>query len=263
MDRDKERAGRREPGREDLHHPHEDRERDLRGTEDLRDEDELRAEDRGAYTAHYGDSSGEHPGEVGPGMRMGDTQTGEFRGHGREQEGLNQTGSDLEDEDELRVQRTEEELVAGTREREAGQVKVSKQVHTEREQLRVPTRHEEVSVERVPVNEEGTGAEIGEDEISMPVVEEEVVTDKRPVVKEEIRVRKDVVQDEELVEEDVRREEVDIEDHTQRLEEGRSTKSRREGETAETPEQPGRQAGTEQPGKEDFIDKAKRKLQGR
>ncbi len=96
----------------------------------------------------------------------------------------------------------------------------------------------------------------------MPVTEEEVVVDKRPVVKEEIRVRKDAVQDEELVEEDVRREEIDIEDHTQRLEEGR-TESRREGETAQTTEEPGRQAQTEQTGKEDFIDKAKRKLQGR
>ena len=35
----------------------------------------------------------------------------------------------------------------------------------------------------------------------MPVTEEEVVTEKRPVAKEEIRVRKDVVQDEEVVEE--------------------------------------------------------------
>jgi stress response protein YsnF len=36
--------------------------------------------------------------------------------------------------------------------------------------------------------------------------------EKRPVVKEEVRVRKDVVQDEEVVEEDVRKEEVDIDD---------------------------------------------------
>ena len=122
---------------------------------------------------------------------------------------------DLRDEDELRVQRSEEELRTGTREREAGKVGVRKQVRTEREQVRVPTRHEEVSVERVPVNEEGTGAEIGDDEVSMPVVEEEVVVEKQPVVKEEIRVRKDVVEDEEVVEEDVRCEEVDIEDATQ------------------------------------------------
>src|SRR5215218_2827022 len=119
------------------------------------------------------------------------------------------------DEDELRVQRIEEELRAGTREREAGAMRVRKRVRTDREQLRVPTRHEEVSVERAPVEgREASEAEIGEDEIVMPVTEEEVVVEKRPVVKEEIRVRKDVVEGEEVVEEDVRKEEVDVEDAT-------------------------------------------------
>jgi uncharacterized protein (TIGR02271 family) len=49
----------------------------------------------------------------------------------------------------------------------------------------------------------------------MPVTEEEVVTEKRPVVKEELRIRKDAVQDEEVVEEDVRKEEVDVDDETE------------------------------------------------
>ena len=173
------------------------------------------AADRGAYGDYYADK--EREGEVGPGVRMGDTETGEFRGHGRGQEGVNQPGDDLEDEDELRVQRIEEELRAGTREREAGAMRVRKRVRTDREQISVPTRHEEVSVERVPVEgREASEAEIGEDEVTMPVTEEEVVVEKRPVVKEEIRVRKDVVEDEEVVEEDVRREEVDVEDHTER-----------------------------------------------
>src|SRR5215213_4070217 len=118
-------------------------------------------------------------------------------------------------EDELRVQRVEEELRAGTREREAGALKVRKRVRTDREQISVPTKHEEVSVERVPVEgREASEAEIGEDEVSMPVTEEEVVTEKRPVVKEELRIRKDVVEDEEIVEEDVRKEEVNVEDAT-------------------------------------------------
>ena len=174
------------------------------------------SEQRGDYGDYYGDE--EREGEVGPGVRMGDTETGEFRGHGREQEGVNQPGDDLEDEDELRVQRSEEELRAGTREREAGALNVRKRVRTDREQVSVPTKHEEVSVERVPVQEgrEASEAEIGEDEVVMPVTEEEVVTEKRPVAKEEIRVRKDTVQDEEVVEEDVRREEVDVEDQTER-----------------------------------------------
>ena len=166
-------------------------------------------EERGIYSGYSG--------EVGPGMYEGDTETGEFRGHAEDDEGVNQsTGSDLEDRDELRVQRTEEELVAGTREREAGQLKVRKRVRTDHEQIAVPTRHEEVSVERVPVSSEATEAEIGEVEVSVPVTEEEVVVSKRPVVKEEVRIRKDVVEDTEVVEEDVRREEVDVEDDTSR-----------------------------------------------
>src|SRR5829696_7565091 len=124
--------------------------------------------------------------------------------------------TDLADEDEVRVQRTEEELAAGTREREAGQLKVRKRVRTDREQIEVPTRHEEVSVERVPVEGEASEAEIGEDEVVVPVTEEEVVVGKRPVVKEEVRIRKDVVEDTEVVEEDVRREEIEVEDETKR-----------------------------------------------
>jgi uncharacterized protein (TIGR02271 family) len=69
-------------------------------------------------------------------------------------------------------------------------------------------------VERVPASGEATEAEIGEDEVVVPVSEEEVVVGKRPVVKEEVRVRKEAVEDTETVEEDVRREEVEIEDDT-------------------------------------------------
>jgi uncharacterized protein (TIGR02271 family) len=120
------------------------------------------------------------------------------------------------DEDELRVQRSEEELRAGTREREAGAINVRKRVVTEPQQMEVPTRHEEVSVERVPVEGEASEAEIGDEEVSIPLTEEEVVVEKRPVAKEEVRIRKDVVEDTEVVEEEVRREEVDIDDATER-----------------------------------------------
>src|SRR5829696_4965961 len=53
------------------------------------------------------------------------------------------TGAAVSDEDELRVQRSEEELRAGTRERQAGAVNVRKRVRTDRERVEVPTRHEE------------------------------------------------------------------------------------------------------------------------
>jgi uncharacterized protein (TIGR02271 family) len=124
--------------------------------------------------------------------------------------------TDVSYEDEVRVQRTEEELRVGTRERRAGSIRVRKRVRTDREHIEVPTRREEVTVERLPAEGEPSKAEIGEDEVVVPVTEEEVVVRKRPVVKEEVRIRKDVVEDTEVVEEEVRREEVEVEDETER-----------------------------------------------
>jgi uncharacterized protein (TIGR02271 family) len=167
--------------------------------------------ERGSYEAYSSSESG----SVGAGMRMGDTESGEFREHGLQEEGVSdQSGSDLEDEDELRVQRSEEELRAGTRQREAGSLNVRKRVVSERQRMEVPTRREEVTVDRVPVEGEATEAQIGDDEVRVPLTEEEVVVEKRPVAKEEVRIRKDVVEDTEVVEEDVRKEEVDVDNQS-------------------------------------------------
>ena len=148
-------------------------------------------EDRGAYGSYYSDDEDND---------LGDRD-------------------EVRDDDELTVQRTEEELRAGTREKEAGEVNVRKRVRTDREQVKVPKKREEVTVERVPVSEEegermAAGAEIVEDgdEIRVPIVEEEVVVEKRQVVKEEVRLKKNVVEEEEIVEEDVRKEEVEVDD---------------------------------------------------
>jgi uncharacterized protein (TIGR02271 family) len=65
-----------------------------------------------------------------------------------------------------------------------------------------------------PVSGDASEAEIGEDEVVVPVTEEEVVVGKRAVAKEEVRVKKDVVEDTEVVEEAVRREEIDVGDDT-------------------------------------------------
>ncbi len=121
-------------------------------------------------------------------------------------------------DDELTVQRTEEELRAGTREREAGGVNVRKRVRTDKEKVTVPKKHEEISVERVQVDEGSSSpeAEIGEEDVSITVMEEEVITDKKAVVKEELRIKKDVVEKEEVIEEDVRKEEIEVDDETER-----------------------------------------------
>ena len=194
---------------------------------------------RGTYGAYYSDAVGdervdlqpgeraearEHSGEERPSAAPGEAD--HEREELREHEELRERG-DLTDEEELRVQRSEEELRAGTRERRAGSVNVRKRVRTDHERLSVPKRREEVSVERVRVEDrQASEAEIGEDdEVRIPVVEEEVVVEKRPVVKEEIRLRKDVVEEEEVVEEDVRKEEVDIEDRIERGEGSRRAKT--------------------------------------
>src|SRR5215210_144116 len=127
------------------------------------------------------------------------------------------------EDDDVRVRRSEEEIRVETREREAGEMRVRKRVRTERERLTVPKKHVELTVERVPVEgassegeEASTIPQIGEEEIVIPVVEEEIVVEKRPVVKEEIRIHKQVVEDVEVIEEDVRKEEVEIVDETGR-----------------------------------------------
>ena len=185
---------------------------------------ERSAEDTGGYGAYYRDEERAEigrPGSGAAGPEAGPAQTNEGRGIDRE--GLLGAAGDQEKEDELRVRRSEEELKIGTREREAGSVRVRKRVVTEHERIVVARKRVEVTVENVPV--EGgaipaggrtTESEIREEEIVVPVIEEEIVVEKRPVVKEEIRIRKEVVEDTEIVEEDVRREEVEVDDETTR-----------------------------------------------
>jgi len=87
----------------------------------------------------------------------------------------------------------EEELVAGAREVTTGTVRVSKQVEQVRKIVTAPAVHDVVEVNRIPVNrmvdaipqmrEEG-------DILVIPVVEEELVIQKRLVLKEEIHIRR-------------------------------------------------------------------------
>lgn len=118
-----------------------------------------------------------------------------------------------EDEQERsRLTRAEEELHIGKREVSRGEVRVGKHVETEHVSEPVTRRREEVVIERRPV-EAGARADasIRDDEVRIPLMEEEVVVDKRAVVKEELVVGKRVVEERDTVEADVRREEFDIE----------------------------------------------------
>jgi uncharacterized protein (TIGR02271 family) len=113
-------------------------------------------------------------------------------------------------EREARLTVSEEELAVGKRTVSAGEVGVQKRVETEHVREAVPVMREEVTVERRPATGRTTAAEIGDDEIRVPLSQEEVTFEKRVVPKEELVIKKHQVQGEEVVEDDVRRERAEV-----------------------------------------------------
>lgn len=113
-------------------------------------------------------------------------------------------------EQEVRVPLAEEELEATKHEREAGEVRVRKDVTTEEKNITVPVTREEVHVERVPASGEASEASFQEEETRVPVHEEEIEVHKRPVVREEVRVSKTAHQEQEQVGATTRKEHAEI-----------------------------------------------------
>ena len=125
-----------------------------------------------------------------------------------------QPRAETTDRDRTKLTRTEEELHIGKQKVAAGEVRVGKHVETEHVTQPVTRRREEVVVERRPVDAGARAdAAISEDEVRIPLVEEEVIVEKRPVVKEELVVGKRVVEERDTVEADLRREEFDIDEN--------------------------------------------------
>jgi uncharacterized protein (TIGR02271 family) len=118
------------------------------------------------------------------------------------------------EEEQARIPLREEELEAQKREKE-GEVLIHKDVYTETERLEVPVQKEEVRVEHVPAGEARLGetteeSAFREEDIRIPVREEEVEVTKRPVVKEEVRVGKKTRTEEQEVSGEVRKERVKV-----------------------------------------------------
>ena len=112
--------------------------------------------------------------------------------------------------------RSEEELHVGKAQREAGRVRLRKYVVTENVTQTVPVQREEVRVEREPITDSNVdqatdGPAISEEEHEVVLHEEEVVTEKRVVPKERVRLDKDTVTEEAQVSEGVRKEKIDVE----------------------------------------------------
>ncbi|HEX2219519.1 MAG TPA: YsnF/AvaK domain-containing protein [Gemmatimonadales bacterium] len=112
-----------------------------------------------------------------------------------------------------RLELREEQLDVDTHQRQAGEVRVRKEVHTEQRNIEVPVTREEVVIERHAVSGREAADQTLDDneEVRIPLMEEEVDVQKRAVVREEISVGKRPVEETRTVSDTVRREEARIE----------------------------------------------------
>ena len=115
----------------------------------------------------------------------------------------------------LTIQRHEETLEPVVREVERGSVRIHKRVENVPSELTVEAAHDEVVVERVPVDRQVDAApepwQDGET-LVIPVVEEVLVVEKRLVVREEVRITRRRVTAAVPVTETVRREVIEVEE---------------------------------------------------
>lgn len=113
---------------------------------------------------------------------------------------------------EERLTLAEEELALYRNRVSAGSLDVHKRVETHHVRESVPVMHEEVTVERRRVDSPDASAEVRYegDTMIVPIVEEELVVQKRTVVREELVIRRKQVEREQVVEADLRREHVDV-----------------------------------------------------
>ena len=120
--------------------------------------------------------------------------------------------------DELRVPVVEERLEVTKRPTAAGELLVHTRVEQAEQRIPVSLLREEVEVQRVPVNRvlEAAEAPVGtrtEGEwLIVPVIEEEVVVEKRLVLREEVRIRTRRTTEEQEIRETVRRQRVELDD---------------------------------------------------
>lgn len=112
-----------------------------------------------------------------------------------------------------RLQLREEQLDIEKRQVKAGEARIRKEVVTEQRSVDVPVTREELVVERRPGSgREASAGDIGDDEeIRIPLMEEEVDVQKRAVVREEVSLGKRKVQETKKVSDTVRREEARVE----------------------------------------------------
>jgi uncharacterized protein (TIGR02271 family) len=108
------------------------------------------------------------------------------------------------------VTRAEEELQVGKRPVETGGVRLKKWVETEPVGVDVELQQETARVTRESIDQP-VDAELGEEEIEVPLRGEEAVAQKQVVAKERVGVEKDVETETKTVTDQVRKERVEVE----------------------------------------------------
>jgi uncharacterized protein (TIGR02271 family) len=128
-------------------------------------------------------------------------------------------GADLDADQELRVPLRDEELMVEKVNRESGHVRIHKSVRVEEKHITVPVMREELVVEHLPPGQARGAAAAGDDlfqegTIDVTLHEEEIHVSKRPVVREELRVRKVAHEEQRDASASLRHEEAQIQDTT-------------------------------------------------
>ncbi|ALG12535.1 DUF2382 domain-containing protein [Kibdelosporangium phytohabitans] len=114
-------------------------------------------------------------------------------------------------QDEQVMTRSEEQLKVGTQRVETGRVRLRKHVVTEEQQVTVPVSHEEIRIEREPVDPRRAGkTEIGEDEQEIVLHADKPVVAKESVPVEQVRVRTEEVTEQQQIRDKVRKEQIDV-----------------------------------------------------
>jgi uncharacterized protein (TIGR02271 family) len=116
-------------------------------------------------------------------------------------------------ENAAEVTLSEEKLEVGTRQVEAGRVRLVKHTVTEQRNITVPVTHEEVRVVREPVQGDAarTGKAFADEQAEMTLHREEPVVQKRTEATERVRLEKDSVTEQKDIKGEVRKERVEVE----------------------------------------------------
>ncbi len=170
----------------------------VEGTPDI-DGDEISQQTEAQLYSHYGLEYTEQRSDTGLPEGGFDTGVGETT---REPTGTVGEGD---------VVRAEEEIQVGKHETEAGHARLRKWVETEPVEMDVELKRETARVTREPIDQPVSGTELGEDEVEVPLRQEEAVAEKQTVAKERIGLEKDVETQHQTVTDEVRKERVDVE----------------------------------------------------